>query len=269
MNWIDTFKHVLPNGRAWWLTPSKTLRMFFDGLTATPESTREAIDSSYLDLDPQQTRELNKWEDQFALAGASLTEQQRRDRLDARWKALGGQSPRYIQDTLRGAGFDVYVHDWFGSRPSIGDHSCVTPRNPFLYLSPAYGGLILNVECGAPLAECGEPSAECGESTTPTGYPLAGKSTVAVPDYIISCGVDIAECGEEDASCGNFLSYAFDVVEYTIPTDANKWPYFFYIGGETFGTTAQVSPSRRNEFEDLILKIKPAHLWAGIIVSYT
>ena len=120
MIWLNTYKHLLPNARAWRVTIDKTLRRFFEGLTGLPEDAKQFYDLLLCDLDPQKTRELSAWENQFGLLDYILTEQQRRDRLEATWKALGGQSPRYIQDTLQAAGFDVYVHEFFEPSASTG-----------------------------------------------------------------------------------------------------------------------------------------------------
>ena len=107
------------------------------------------------------------------MSSTGLTEQERRDRLDASWKATGGQSPRYIQDTLQAAGFDVYVHEWWipGSEPAVGIKECVPPRNPNNFLTN--GQQASRVACGEPLAECGEPLSQCGERYNyAVGYPL-------------------------------------------------------------------------------------------------
>lgn len=48
----------------------------------------------------------------------------------------------------------------------------------------------------------------------------------------------------------------------------NLWASFF-IGGQTLGDTADVSESRRREFRELVLKLKPAHLAAYLVINYT
>ena len=232
---LNIFKHLLPNARAWRLTVDKFLRQFFDGLSVPlGDDTKQFFDEVWTDIDPQQTRELDAWENQFALVDVNLTEQERRDRLDATWKAVGGQDPRYIQDTLQAAGFDVYVHEWWvpGTEPAIDSPAAATPRDPSLVLSngtPVY----LN-ECGELLAECGELLAECGERNDPLGYLLVNK----------------------------------DGSVYTITMNLSEYPYYLYIGGAVFGESAIVDPKRRDEFEDLCLKICPAQQWLGIIVEY-
>ncbi len=264
---LRIFKHLLPTGRAWRLTIDKPMRRFFQGLTGLGGDVRQFLDDIYDDIFPQTTREISTWEDQFALTnGGSLTIQQRRDRLDAAWKALGGQSPRYIQDTLQENGFDVFIHEWW------------TNVFPFA-----------GVYCGEALAAAGEASAECAavipfntvknpldflapDNITPPlpgqGFPLVNKIFTAGPDFLVLCGEAIAEAGEADASSGNFLTFKFTPRKYTIPTDPLTWPFFLYIGGETFPDLAQIPVERRDEFEALCLKICPAQQWLGILVEY-
>ena len=270
MKWLDIFKHLLPNARAWRVTIDKALRRFFEGLVGLPASVVIFFDNIWNDLRPHVTRELNEWESQFALRDTGLTDQQRRDRLDATWKALGGQDPRYIQDTLQGAGFNVYVHEWWplGGQPLPGVKACATPRNPLTVLRREFTGAILMVDCGEPLAQCGEAFAESGNSVEPRGYPLVNKVFVTEPDLITLCGEIASQAGEIDASCGNFLIFKETLRQYIVPSDPTKWPYFLYIGAQTFGDIAQVDPKRRDEFEALCLKICPAQQWLGILVEY-
>lgn len=270
MTFLDTFKHLLPNARAWRITVTKTLRSFFSGLTGVSEDTRTFLDGVYTDLDPAQTRELDAWERQFALASLGLTEQQRRDRLDGAWKALGGQDPNYVQTTLRSAGFDVYVHEWWapGTEPPPGVKACVTPRNPTLVLRRDSVGTVFIVECGEAVAECGEADAEAGNSLEPRGYPLVNKVFISAPDIFVTCGEANLDFGEAVAECGNFNEIAVTKRNYVIPVDPAKWPYFLYIGAQTYGDIAQVDPKRRDEFENLCLRICPAQQWLGILVEY-
>jgi uncharacterized protein YmfQ (DUF2313 family) len=268
---FKVFQHVLPNARAWRLTADKKLRQFFVGLGNAAQEVRTFFDLILDDLYPSTTRALDEWEEQFGLPDTGLTEPMRRERLDAAWKALGGQSPRYIQDTLQNNGFNVYVHEWWDSadQPAIGDHTCVVPRNPLMYLRRCTSPLVSMVDCGEPLAECGEPSAECGNGFEPPGYPLVNKVFSSQRDSEILCGEPLAECGEPLAECDNYMGYVIVGREYLIPLDPEKWAYFFYIGGETFGTLAVVDQKRKDEFEALCLKICPTQLWLGILVEYS
>tara|TARA_R110000744_G_scaffold333450_1_gene438846 strand:+ start:7363 stop:8178 length:816 start_codon:yes stop_codon:yes gene_type:complete len=270
MMFLRIFKHLLPNARAWRVTVDKKLRQFFEGLSGTGDNVKSFFDGIWGDLFPETTREISAWERQFGLPGTELTEQQRRDRLSASWKALGGQDPRYIQDTLRENGFDVYVHEWWepSSTPEPGVKICVEPRNPLLWLRRESSGVATLVDCGEPMALCGEAFAEAGNGLSPRGYPLVNKIIQTEPDFLTVCGESIAEAGGPEALSGNYFVFVDRPKEYIVPANPDKWPYFLYIGAETFGELAQVTPSRRDEFEALCLKICPTQQWLGILVEY-
>jgi hypothetical protein len=53
-----------------------------------------------------------------------------------------------------------------------------------------------------------------------------------------------------------------------VPSDPAKWPFFLYFGGATMPEPAYVLARRRSEFETQVLKMKPAHLWAVMHVTY-
>jgi len=268
MNFFNTIEHLLPRGKAWNLTIQKYLKMFFQGLSESPNNIKDYYYMIYLDLFASTTRELVAWENQFGIIDTGLSEEERRLRLDARWKELGGQSPRYIQDTLQAYGFDVYIHEWweYGTEPAVNVKQCVTPRNPLLYLN-SNGDIVYTVQCGEPLAQCGEPLAQCGEILGNAGYPLVNKIYESSLAYI-QCGEPLAQCGEPLAQCGETLGYGQKLKQYTIPNDPDKFPYFLYIGGETFGDFATIDPKRRDEFERLALRICPCQQWLGIMVQY-
>lgn len=271
MIFLRVFKHLLPNARAWRLTVDKKLRQFFDGLSnALGPDEKSFFDGVWSDIFPQSTREIGAWETQFGLANTGAAEQARRDRLEAAWKATGGQSPRYIQDTLRANGFDVYVHDWWppGSEPQVGVKGCVSARNPLLVLRKTSEETGFQVTAGNPAATCGNPAATCGSTLTPAGYPLVNKVFSTVPDYTVTAGNPAATCGNPAATCGHHTSFKQIQKNYTVPADPAKWPYFFYIGGQNYPDVASVLVSRKDEFEDLCLKICPAQLWLGVLVKY-
>jgi hypothetical protein len=274
VNWISIFKHLLPRARAWKITIDKQLRKFFDGLTVLGSDSKEFIDDVYLDIEPQSTRELAEWEKQFALPTTGLTEQERRDRVDGTWKALGGQDPRYIQDTLQAAGFDVYVHEWWvpiAGRPNGGSvNGDVTPvaRNPFDYLDDGTGGTSLMMLDGAADAQDGDTAVgQDGATATPVGYPLVNK-IVEIAAVTMGDGAATMQDGDSQAQDGGTL-WTFPRKQYTMPADPDTYPYYLYIGGETFPEQAHVPVSRMDEFEDLCLKICPAEQWLGILVNYS
>lgn len=273
MDWLNVFKHLLPNARAWRITVEKQLRQFFQGLTGIGEDTKTFLDGVYQDLDPQKTRELDAWEKQFALMATGLTEQERRDRLDAQWKALGGQSPRYIQDTLQAAGFDVYVHEWWvpsvehPTGGSVDGDVTPTARDPFVYLDDGTGGSPDLMFDGGPEAQDGDADAMDGSTLLPVGYPLVNKILIS-EDLVIGDGSAQMQDGGFSAQDGGILT-VYSQKQYVIPADPTKYPFFLYIGGQTFPEQANVQLSRRDEFEDLCLKICPTEQWLGILVNYS
>jgi len=270
---LRIFQHLLPNAIAWVITTAKPLREFFTGLAAAiGDPFKLYFDKVWEDQFPQTTRQLDLYEAEFALPVSSLTEQERRDRLAAAWKAIGGQDPGYIQDTLRAAGFDVYVHDWWvpGSEPAVGVLAAATARNPFTYLNDGVQAVNYVSADGNPLMQDGGPSAQDGRTSTPTGYPLVNKLLIFDPVFI-GDGAPAVQDGNLSAQDGGSVSSNgnYKLKEYVLPTDVVTFPYYLYIGGVTFPNHAVIPSSRKNEFETLCLKICPAQLWLGILVDYS
>jgi len=228
------------------------------------------MDQVFEQLNPERSQSLQEFESQFGLQPASLTESQRRTRLAASWKALGGQSPRYIQDTLQAAGFDVYVHEWWvpESAPATGVKGCALARSPLQYLRRNSEQVRSGVDCGEADAACGESFAEAGNGFEPIGYPLVNKILQAEPNYIALCNEPIMECGNDLAECGQFDVFKQTLKQYVVPNDVSTFSYYLYIGGEVFGDVVSLPASRRDEFERLCLKICPCHLWLGILAQY-
>ena len=255
------YQHLLPRARAWSITKKKQLREFFEGLVPFQEDYKLFIDEIYEDIDPEKTRELEKWEDQFQLS-QSGTDTERRQSLDAAWKAHGGQSPGYLQGILRQAGFDVYVHEWWYYMGS----TRVT-RNPTLYV----GDGAFTVVLGENDAVLGETAAVVGERSAGGGKLLVNKGlgvSYFKPTPATCLGEPDAVLGEPDAVLGETNGLRIVPKTYEVPNNPTKWPYFFYIGGETFPDFADVSIVRQIEFERMILKYFPAHLWGILLINY-
>jgi len=272
MTFLRMFQHLLPNARAWRITATKQLRQFFDGLTGIGSDFKTYVDNVWLDIFPETTREITEWESQFGLLDTGLSEQERRDRLDASWKASGGQHLQYIQDTLQGAGFNVFVHEWFepGTEPGVGVKACVTPRNPNSVLRLQFTNRETSIiaQDGVTDMQDGHGNAIDGRGDQPIGYPLVNKLVFTVRDFLMRDGVAASQDGGSQALDGLFGGFKNVQQDYIVPSDPAKWPYFLYIGGENFPDSAQIQPSRRDEFETLCLKICPAQQWLGILVQY-
>lgn len=242
MLFFRVFQHLLPRSHTWKLTIEKTLRRFFQGLAAEPAETKAFADDVYEDLFPETTRELAEWEKQFGLTPATdATEQARRLALAAEWQASGGQSPSYIQGVLHTAGFtDLFVHDWFepGGPPYVA-------RDPRDYTDQP---LIGSWQC-------------TGED--PPGTPLPSQPQC-------SAFASQPQCNGWLANDVNYL-VNLDLTRRAPPPvsdNPDSWRYWFYVGGETFGDFVIIESARRAELERLVLKLRPLHLWVGMLVSY-
>lgn len=255
-------QHLLPNAKAWRLTIDKQLRQFFEGLTDLGEDIKIYFDNVWLDIFPDTTRQISEWENQFGLLNTLTDEQERRDRLLATWRAVGGQSPRYIQDTLQEAGFDVYVHQWWEmprTEPPV-------VRNPLTYLNSGGVPVQYLMSDGALEANDGNDEANDGASLQPTGYALVNKIQVPSTDDISDGDLNMNDGAAKAMDGGTVVEY-IDKINI-VPNDPTKWPYFLYIGGQTFPDHAIVQASRRNEFETLVLKICPTQQWLGMLIDY-
>ena len=281
------YQHLLPRARTFFFWQDSTtqrfksqLRQFFEGLSGLPGDARSFLDDRWDDVRPTTTTQLDEWEEQFALPNSGLSEAQRRTRLDAAWEAVGGQSPRYLQDIVQASGFDVFVHDWW-ELPVVG---APVARDPREFLTA--GGPQLAVLCGEPEALCGEDGSAtsppivapvvCGQTNDPLGYQLVNKIRTS-ETLFLGCGDPEMLCSdrgpEQDpvenfAFAGQPLSITFGEVAYPLPDDPDRWRFFLYFGAETFPDQAQVAGLRRDEFEDLILKLSPGQEWLGVLVDY-
>lgn len=199
-----------------------------------PADVRTFIDLAYLDLFPDDTRELGTWESEFALS-AEGTEAVRRLRLSAAWRTQGGQSPDYIQTVLHAAGFtEVFVHEWWASGPPF---IALDPRD---YTTPAGLG---EYQCeGSAPWECFDPD---------PGEPLAPHcdDTLANdPGYLVN--LDLTRRAPPP-----------------VPDDPDRWPYFLYFAGEDFPELAPVDSARVDELKELLLRICPAQQWIVLLVD--
>ena len=228
---LNVIKHLLPRGRATDITTEKPLRRFFRALSDSFDDVRLTLDKTYTDIRPQDTRQLGDYEIEYALPDAGLTEQQRRDRLAASLSATGGLGLDNLQGVLQSRGFNVYVHNWWVP----GTESNPTIRDPAIIIS--------NAQARRSRVDAGEALAQAGETFVVPPPPLG---------FLLV----------------NIIRTDSGVIEYTVPTDPAAFPHVIYIGGEVFGEYAEVPNARRAEFEELCLRLRPAHKWLGMLITY-
>lgn len=240
----NTLLLLLPRGRAWHTTLDKPLRKYMDALGDAFSDIRDHLGRAYTDLLPEQTRRLEEWEEQFGLTAGTLTDQERRRRIEAAWLTSDGQGLDVLQDALQSRGFEVFLHNWWvpGTEPAPGVTGNPTIRDPAVLLANTQARRA-RVDAGEALAMAGEPLALAGNSlvsgTPPLGYILA-----------------------------NVIQSDSGRVEYNIPTDPAEFPHVIYVGGQTFGDYVNIPRSRQAELETLCRKILPGHKWVGMLINY-
>lgn len=189
------------------------------------------LGSEFSMLGPQEELEsgnITIWEFILDLEGIGTAE----ERLNAIIAALtnsGAISPNAVQDVLQDSGFDVYVHRNGGS-------DLLGPRVT-LGANTNLNGLI-----GAGVQE----------------VRLAGEADIIDPDII------------DTELCVNFIDSAKDESKYrpNFTTDPRRWEFCFFIGGAAFLSRADVPAARKTAFRELILRSKPAGLWAVLLIDY-
>lgn len=263
--YFNLFKYLLPKADAFKIFIQKPLTKFFEGLTALPDDFRTFIENIYMDLFPNSTRSIELWEEQFGIRNPSSDMVIRKSTIDLAWKLKGGQSANYLQEKLIEAGFtELLVHE---NNPEA---------DPDNFLSDVF-----LMTCGNSWAVCGNDDAFAGKTG---GYVLANGYLPAasdVRDFLAVCGGNMwtpTYCDQTEAVCGYFEQYILEPKTYPIPNDPDIWGAIFFIGGEvtrdpvthkiTDIAKVVISVDRRQELENLILKIKPVQTWAGMIIDY-
>lgn len=235
MLFLRVFQHLLPRAHAWRITVTKTLRLFFEGLTTAPEDARDFVDEVHRDAFPETTRELAEWETQFGIF-AQTDESARRAELAAYWSAQGGQDPKYIQDTLQAAGFPLFIHEWWSSGPPY------VARDPRDYTEQP---LIGTYQCTGDAFIADQPQCT-GEGVT---QPQCNAFLVNDPGYLVNR--DLTPRAPPP-----------------VPDDSDFWPYFIYLGGEIFPDRVSIAVDQQDALERLALKLCPTQQWIVMLVDY-
>lgn len=241
-------RQLLPTGRAFRIPYGGVREAVERGLIKSEKQFHDDVvsilDSILPDNDNFTAYDATRWEQRLGLiANENLSLADRKSAILRKMNHPGDiiarQSADYIQAQLRLAGFDVYVHE------NLNQYS-------FEY--------IINLGLGA--AEMGE--AEMGEA-----------EMISARAYYPELFSDVEMGGIE---MGSFemgeVVFTNLIVNYLEP---EKDAYFnvgsnnsctFFVGGETFGTFADVLSTRETEFRQLILKLKPTQTVCGALINY-
>ncbi len=237
MQFFRIFQHLLPRAQAWRITIAKTLRSFFEGLSEEPALVKGFADDVFLDQFAETARTpgaLEEWERHYGLTPSEdALIADRRLALAAEFAATGGQSAGYITDVLQAAGFPVVVHEWF--EPGTPPYAA---RNPLDYTTtPRVGTNRCSSFSSQPTCSLFSSQPRCNSFlNNDPGYLVNKDLTRRAPP--------------------------------PIPNDPTKFPYFIYVGGEVFPARATVSATRKDEFERLILRLRPTQNWIVTLIDY-
>lgn len=255
------------------------------GMGANAEVTREFLgDLAYL-REPKLTPILEDLEREYGLSPAtSINEETRRQQLHAIVYARSGNGSKdFLQTVLHNAGFtNLFVYD---NSP---------PVDPRRFLEAPFEML-----AGDPLSQAGEPGAQAGAGT---GFLVVNGDIYSFQvDYTMLAGDPLAQAGEPTMLAGEYSGVTKIPVEYEIPADPIYWPFIFFIGGPATynpdggslmyaGDTlaqageptalaqffdgelqsiefADVPAERVEALKRLIVKYKPMHSWAGLLIN--
>lgn len=123
----------------------------------------------------------------------------------------------------------------------------------------------------------------CGSTRGGGVYVVNGDVFVSAPAYL-GCGNDIELCGyiasatNVTAVCGQYYSLGYAPVIWPSPADESVWPLIFFIAasatydsnGYIVGFVNGACPQSMRQFLiELILRFKPMHTWAGLLVDFT
>lgn len=157
-----SFRTMLPTGRAWNIDLSVVFKQVIDAIMSSAADVKDYFLRVFSDVFPDTTQSLELWEEQFLIDKSNLTEQQRRDVLDARWSEQGGQSPTYLEEQLAKIGIIAKVYENFNR------------DNPNTFLIGGDAEILVNgkiiKETKNFVNTCGNPSVTCGSGATAGEY---------------------------------------------------------------------------------------------------
>lgn len=256
-----TLDALLPPGAIWVPKEGGDFDLLLEGIADNLELVRKDLSDLAVLRNPQKTTILSDLEKEYGLTdNGTLTEQERRDRLEAAKTASNGTgTAEFVQEKLQEAGFNVFVYP---NDP---------PVDPSIFIEQAFKAV-----CGFQTSVCGNENAVCANF----GGQLVvnGEIILETPNFSIVAGGEKSVCGNADAIFGAFTGTTETPVIYEIPDDSGYWGLFFFIGGAaTFDpvTGALISidivsipAERKDELISLIIKYKPMHSWCGLIVDF-
>ncbi len=253
---IDT---IWPEGSIWRPAPGGDFDKLLDGSAENWETIRVFLDTLRSIRDPSFTTFLADLENEFGvLSNTSLTEIQRREQLKPLvFNRSSSGSIDTLQNALDDAGFSVQVHS---NSPAV---------DPAIFLDQAF----IMIAAGGN-AFAGRPDAIAGRIG---GELLVNGEVFETQKKFTSGALTSNAFAGTGFSAGEYTDFERVKFEYQIPVDPNNWPFVFFVGGDATrdGSGAlltivpvTIPPVQESGFKRLILKYKPIHSWAGLVIIF-
>ena len=249
---------VWPKGSAWGQKIGGGMEGLLLGVGDSLELVRTKLATLANVRNPELTAQLDELEIDFGVVpDPTLTDAVRRSRLAARINAEQAAGTRdRMERELQAAGFDLFV---YANDPAI---------NPLQFATS------FATVAGGDEAFAGEPSAVA--EVFIAAILVNGNAIRTVAVWLTVAGGGEAFAGEPSAVAeqAGFIDVPID---YDVPSDPATWPLMFFVGGPaTFGGSgelvtidvAQVPALRKIELEQTVLRLKPLHTWAVMMVVY-
>jgi hypothetical protein len=250
--------HPTKYGSAWRIAPGEDWDKLYEGIAANWDTIYDFLSSLDCVRDPHCTPFLADLEFEYGvLTNLSLTEDQRRNQLSPLvFNRDSSGSRDSLQNALNDAGFDVQVHE---NSPAV---------DPAIFLDQQF-----NMVADGGAAFAGNQDAFAGR----VGGELLVNGDIFKTTKVYDVNAGNLYAGD-GGTAGEYTDLLKEKVEYEIPTDESDWPFVFFVGGDatrdgsgalTAIESAEIPSEQESDFKRIILKYKPIHSWAGLIVTYT
>lgn len=262
------FTLLLPDGSIWNPEVDKDFDLLLDGMGDNAEGVRLFNEQLAFIRNPQKTPILSDLEKEYGISSDErLTEQERRDRLEVQKTSNDSDgTDDDMQKFLRDAGFDVFVHQ---NSPAV---------NPAIFLDQNFNMVADGDNAYAGFIPVSGPPSTAFAGRLGGELLVNGALFTQTPAYLVYAGAPTAICGNDEAIVGRFDILNLTPIAYEVPAESGYWGLIYFVGGlatrdgSGFITdieTAEIPISREQEFKRMILKYRPLHSWAALIVNYT
>jgi uncharacterized protein YmfQ (DUF2313 family) len=243
-------RQLFPTGRSFSGENDDTKKKLYDALSESMDravyDSALTLDSVLPDNDNFTADDAARWEERLGMiTNTSVSLADRKAAIIVKLNHPGDiparQSPDYLEDRLRAAGFDVYVHE-----------------NP-LGLTPSYV-----ISEALSLWQMGDTEAEMGEVEM-------GSAQSVYPSLFQFSEMGVIEMGSPemgDITYNNIIANRINELADSTFNYGNNLKRTFFIGRDVLGNFANVDASRKDEFRQLILKTKPVRTVGFLFINY-